>query len=51
MIPVTESRRARDFLISENYSLTYYEYAMEHEINQELIDDLAPWIKDVLLDA
>ena len=51
MIPISESRAARDFLISENYSPTYYEYVMGHEINQELIADLIPWIKNVLLDG
>ena len=50
MIPVSESRAARDFLISENYTPSYYEYVMGHEINQELIADLIPWIKNVLLD-
>ena len=47
MIPVDRGRDARDFLLAEGYAPVYHEYRMGHQVSQEVLDDLVPWIKDV----
>ena len=37
-----------DFLKAEGYSPEYHEYPMGHEINQDVLNDLVPWLKRVL---
>ena len=46
--PVERARQARDFLEGEGYSPDYREYPMRHEISQQVLDDLVPWIHRVL---
>lgn len=48
MISVEDARSSRQFLESAGYSPTYREYRMAHEISQETMDDLVPWIRDVM---
>ena len=48
MISVEDARKSRDFLEAEGYSPEYHEYPMGHEISQELLNDLVPWLKRVL---
>ena len=48
MIGVGDARESRDFLISEGYSPQYREYHMAHEINQDVMSDLAPWLHNVM---
>jgi phospholipase/carboxylesterase len=48
MIPVERARQARDFLQAAGYDPEYHEYPMAHEISQELIDHLTPWLHRVL---
>ena len=48
MIGVRDARDSRRFLESEGYTPTYNEYHMGHEINQDVMSDLVPWIKDVM---
>ena len=48
MISVEDARKSRDFLEAEGYSPDYHEYPMSHEINQEVLSDLVPWLKRVL---
>ena len=45
MIGVEAARESRDFLESLGYRPVYHEYDMGHEISQEVIDDLKPWIR------
>jgi phospholipase/carboxylesterase len=47
-IPLDDARAVRAFLESQEYSPTYKEYPMRHEIAQLVLDDLEPWIKQVL---
>ncbi len=42
------AREARAFLEAEGYKPQYKEYPMGHEISQDVIDDLVPWIHSVL---
>ena len=42
------AQEASEFLKSEGYSPLYKEYNMGHEITQEVLDDLVPWIHQVL---
>lgn len=51
MIPVERARQARDFLRAAGYQPEYHEYPMGHEISQEVLDDLVPWIRGVLTPA
>ena len=48
MIPIERGRATRAFLEAQGYAPTYREYEMAHEISEELIYDLAPWIRSVL---
>ena len=49
LLPVEHGRRARDFLEGAGYRPQYKEYPMGHEISQDVMDDLVPWMKGVLL--
>ena len=48
MISVEDARESRRFLEAEGYRPEYREYSMGHEINQEVLSDLVPWIHSVL---
>ena len=48
LLPVDRAREARAFLEGEGYHPQYKEYPMRHEISQEVLDDLVPWMKKVL---
>ena len=48
LISVADARESRDFLKAEGYRPDYKEYAMGHEINQDVMGDLVSWINEVL---
>jgi phospholipase/carboxylesterase len=48
MIPISGGRDSRDFLEAEGYTFEYHEYAMGHEINQQVLDDMVAWANNVL---
>ena len=48
MIPVQDARESRRFLEGEGYRPDYREYSMGHEITQEVLSDMASWIRDLL---
>jgi len=48
VVPVDLSRDAANFLAAQGYQPLYREYPMGHEITQEVLNDLTPWIHDVL---
>jgi phospholipase/carboxylesterase len=48
VVPVDLSRNAVDFLEAQGYQPLYHEYPMGHEITQEVLNDLTPWIHSVL---
>ena len=48
MVAITEARSAHGFLDAEGYTSVYKEYGMGHEINQDVLDDLVPWILEAL---
>ena len=43
-----KARQARAFLEEAGYHPQYKEYPMRHEISQQVVEDLVPWIKGVL---
>ena len=45
---VDRARSSREFLEAVGYTPKYTEYNMGHEINQEVMRDLVPWIQQVL---
>ena len=48
MVSVERASQARTFLEAEGYQLQYKAYPMGHEITQEVLDDLVPWMHQVL---
>lgn len=48
VIPVAEARRSLRFLQEEGYTPEYHEYAIGHEISQDVVQDLRTWIGRVL---
>ena len=51
MISIDDARRTVRFLEDEGYQPTYKEYAMGHEITQDVLNDVVPWIRSLLLDG
>ena len=48
VIEVEAARESRDFLAAQGYSPQYREYSMAHEISQDVMSDLVPWLHDVM---
>ena len=48
MISIEDAREAHRLLESEGYEPEYREYSMGHEITQDVLDDLVPWVGQVL---
>jgi len=48
MVAIAEARSAHSFLDAEGYTTIYGEYSMGHEINQDVLGDLIPWILETL---
>jgi phospholipase/carboxylesterase len=48
VVPVELSRNAVGFLEAQGYRPLYHEYPMGHEITQEVLSDLTPWIHGTL---
>jgi phospholipase/carboxylesterase len=48
VLPVNLSRDAATFLEAQGYQPLYREYAMGHEINFEVLNDLIPWVHSTL---
>ena len=48
MVPVESAWANRQFLESMGYRPEYHEYSMGHGIDQEVLDDLIPWMAQVL---
>jgi phospholipase/carboxylesterase len=51
LAPVERAREAKALLEGLGYRPQYREYAMRHEISQEMLEDLSPWVKSVLSPA
>lgn len=45
---VEAARESRDFLTTQGYSPQYREYNMAHEISQDVMSDLVPWLHNVM---
>ena len=48
MVSVESARNARKFLEEEGYHPDYYEYDMGHEIPLPVLQDLIPWMTELL---
>lgn len=48
MLPVERGRATKAFLEELGYAPEYHEYEMAHEISEEVIFDLRPWLERVL---
>jgi len=45
---IERAQQAQAFLSAAGYPITYHEYPIGHEITQHVLDDLVPWVHDVL---
>jgi len=45
VLPIAMGRQIRDYLSNLPVSLTYHEYPMGHQVNQQSLDDIAAWLK------
>ncbi len=48
LISVEAGRESRDLLVEAGYSPVYREYPMAHQITEEVIEDLADWVRETL---
>lgn len=48
VIPIASARRTKTLLDTSNAGLTYKEYDMGHEINEECINDVSAWLRTVI---
>ena len=48
LISVEAGRESRDLLVEAGYSPVYREYPMAHQITEEVIEDLADWVRATL---
>ena len=48
MINLNDARTSRAFLESNGYQPEYHEYHMGHEINNDVMADLVPWLSNVM---
>ena len=48
LIPAESAQKARRFLEEAGYNLEFHEYNMAHEISEEVLRDLTPWMAKVL---
>ncbi|MBI5476898.1 MAG: alpha/beta hydrolase [Ignavibacteriales bacterium] len=44
IIPISYARRAKDLLLSHGVDLIYREYEMDHQIDEEGLNDIIKWI-------
>jgi phospholipase/carboxylesterase len=48
VIPVARALASRDLLIDWGYQVEWHEYAMQHSLCQEEVNDISAWLKRVL---
>jgi len=48
VLPITHGRASRELLSSLPVDLTYHEYPMGHEVNQESLSDVTTWLTEQL---
>lgn len=47
VLPVTDGREARDYLQALGISVSYHEYAMGHQVNQQVINVMGKWLTTI----
>ena len=45
---IERAQMANTFLREAGYSVTYHEYPIGHEITQQVLDDIAPWVRKLV---
>ena len=48
MVSMETARNTREFLESKGYNPDYHEYAMGHEIPLAVMQDMIPWMINIL---
>jgi phospholipase/carboxylesterase len=49
VIPLARATQSRDLLKSMGYNVEWHEYYMQHSLCAEEVQDIAAWLKKVLL--
>jgi len=49
MIPIARAEQSRDLLKSMGYRIEWHDYMMQHSLCQKEIEDIAAWLKKILL--
>lgn len=48
VIPISSARKTKDLLATSNASVTYKEYQMAHQINEECLNDMKAWMNNLI---
>jgi phospholipase/carboxylesterase len=48
VIPIARATASRDLLVDWGYNVEWHEYAMQHSLCQQEVDDISAWLKRVL---
>jgi phospholipase/carboxylesterase len=48
VIPVSSARKTKEMLAGSNATVSYNEYDMAHQINDECLNDVSQWLKKLL---
>jgi phospholipase/carboxylesterase len=48
VIPIARAEQSRDFLVALGYRVEWHEYAMQHSLCQQEVDDIGAWLHKVL---
>jgi len=48
IVPIDRAEKSRDFLTSLGYTVEWHEYAMQHSVCPEEVDDMGKWFRKVL---
>ncbi|MYN43014.1 carboxylesterase [Duganella sp. FT109W] len=48
VIPIARATASRDLLVDWGYQVEWHEYAMQHSLCQQEVDDISAWLKRIL---
>lgn len=48
VVPMARAQQSRDLLLQLGFKVEWHEYSMEHSVNDDEINDIAAWLRQVL---
>jgi phospholipase/carboxylesterase len=48
VVPIARAAASRDLLVQWGYNVEWHEYAMQHSLCQQEVDDISAWLKRIL---